>query len=70
MSTVTQRVRDTVDIKPAQAWEESTSAEHGAKSRGVGEQDLVCALGTNPWENQILPRQGTGRTGYFEFSHT
>ena len=70
LSTATQWVRDSVDRKTARAWEESMSAEHGAKSWGIGEQDLMCALGTSPWESHLLPRLGIGCTGYFEFSHT
>ena len=46
------------------------SAEHGAKSWGIGEQDIMCALGTSPWENHLLPRLGIDCMGYFEFSHT
>ena len=59
-----------MDRKPTRAWEESMSAEHGAKSWGIGEQDLMCALGTSPWESHLLPRLGIGCTGYSEFSHT
>lgn len=59
-----------MDIKLSGAWEESMSAEHGAKIWGIGEKDITCALGTSPWENHLLPRLGIDCTGYFEFSHT
>lgn len=57
MSAVTQRVKGTADTTPGPRWEEELIGWAQGHEQGRWCRDLLIrALGTNLWENQMLPR--------------